>query len=95
MLTSPPLPPPVSPRAFHMVCIPDAFREEGWKTREGCEFQQALTRSTLGVFVSWESSLLCAPALAPPAAPRGSRASRPVTPPGKRLLGFHLSAGPD
>lgn len=36
--------------------------------------------------------MLCAPALAPPAAPRGSGTSRPVTPPGKRLLGFHLSA---
>lgn len=95
MLTSTPLPPPVSPCAFHMFCILDAFREEGCKTRAGCEFQKALMRSTLGVFVSWERSLLCAPALTPPAAPRGSRASRLVMPLGKRLLGFHLSAGPD
>jgi len=54
-------------------------------------------RSTLGVPVSRQSSLLRADAVAPPASgvAGGSRASGPVTPLGNALFGFHLCTGPD
>lgn len=84
---------PVSPCAFHMFCILDAFREGGWKTKRRVWVSESSKEKHLGWFCLLGNKVCCVLLPWLLQQHRGE-AEHSIHQGRERLQGFPLSAGP-